>query len=193
MGGLVVLVSGGGTTLQNLIDAEAAGSVAETLRLVIADRPCGALDRAAAANIPRLLLDRKLYRAQLSQAILDAIPRDARLVVLGGFLSILREPLLTSFRRRIINIHPSLLPRHGGAGMYGRRVHESVLAAGEKESGCTVHFVDEGTDTGEIILQRRCEVLPGDTPDTLATRVAALEREAILSGVSAALSLEVAR
>ena len=103
--------------------------------------------------------------------------------MLAGFLSILRGPLIAAYAGKIINLHPSLLPKYGGPGMYGERVHRAVLAAGETESGCTVHLVDEGTDTGPILLQRKVPVLPGDDADTLAQRIHAEEHAAIVDAV----------
>jgi phosphoribosylglycinamide formyltransferase-1 len=105
------------------------------------------------------------------------------LIVLAGFLSILAGAILKEYSGRIINIHPALLPRFGGQGMYGERVHRAVLAAGETESGCTVHIVDAGTDTGPILLRRKVPVLPGDTPETLAGRIQKEEHVAIVEGV----------
>lgn len=100
---------------------------------------------------------------------------DIDLVVLAGFLAVIREPLLTTFSGRIVNIHPSLLPLHGGPGMYGHHVHEAVLAAGERQSGITIHVVDKQVDGGRILAQYPCEVLPGDTAETLASRIHPLE------------------
>ena len=97
------------------------------------------------------------------------------LVVLSGFLAVVREPLLTAYRDRIVNIHPSLLPRHGGPGMYGHHVHEAVLAAGDTTSGITIHLVNEQVDGGRILAQFTCPVMPDDTPDTLAARIHPLE------------------
>jgi phosphoribosylglycinamide formyltransferase-1 len=116
-------------------------------------------------------------RATLDDRV-DAALREAgtQLVVLAGYLRLFR---VQGWRGRCINIHPALLPRHGGKGLWGHHVHEAVLAAGDRESGCTVHWVDEQYDHGETILQRRCPVLPGDTPDTLAARVFAEELEAL--------------
>jgi phosphoribosylglycinamide formyltransferase 1 len=105
-------------------------------------------------------------------------------VCLAGYLRLLPNEVLRAFPRRVLNIHPALLPKFGGKGMYGRRVHEAVLAAGETESGCTVHLVTERYDEGEILVQKRCPVLPGDTPETLAARVLELEHEAYPEAVA---------
>ncbi|MCL1812935.1 MAG: phosphoribosylglycinamide formyltransferase, partial [Treponema sp.] len=114
----------------------------------------------------------KERREELSNRLLGiAHEYQAELIILAGFLSILQGELLSEYEGRIINLHPALLPKYGGAGMYGSRVHEAVLAAGEKESGCTVHLVDAGTDTGPILLQRKVPVLQDDTAESLAERI----------------------
>ncbi|MFQ3547446.1 MAG: phosphoribosylglycinamide formyltransferase [Termitinemataceae bacterium] len=187
-----VLVSGNGTNLQALLDAEAAGLLSPAkIGLVISDRNGAyALERARRAGKPALLiegnrdLDIETRRLDLSNRILEtAAAASLEFLVLAGFLSILRGPLLERYQNRIINIHPSLLPKFGGPGMYGERVHQAVLAAGEIESGCTVHLVDQGTDTGPILLQRRVPVLPQDSPASLAERIHREEHIAIVDGV----------
>lgn len=186
---IVVLASGAGTNFQAIIDAVAMGTLDVTIGMLITDRPgVLALSRAVRAGIPATVIDRREYRERLSDAILATIPPETALIVLAGFLSILEGEILQRYRGRIINLHPSLLPRHGGAGMYGSRVHEAVLAAGDAESGCTIHVVDEGTDTGPILLQRSLSVEEGDTPETLARRIAVLEHEAIVDGIRTVLN-----
>jgi phosphoribosylglycinamide formyltransferase-1 len=180
--------------LQALIDAERGGRLGQgAIAAVIADRECYALERAAAAGIPAWLeaqnkalpLDER--RLDLSGRILArALSAEAQALVLAGFLSILQGEILETYRERIINLHPALLPKFGG--LYGINVHRAVLAAGETESGCTIHYVDSGTDTGPILLQRRAPVLPGDTPETLAGRVGAEEHIAIVQGVCKVLA-----
>jgi phosphoribosylglycinamide formyltransferase-1 len=186
---ILVLVSGGGTNLQALIDAEKEGRLEDArIRAVISDRAgVYALERARAAGIAALteIPDRAFpqeeRRRDLSDRILRiARQRDAGLIILAGFLSILEGSLIQTYAGRIINLHPSLLPRFGGKGMYGERVHQAVLDAGEAESGCTVHMVDAGTDTGPVLLQRRVRVEPGDTVDTLALRIHHEEHIAIV-------------
>lgn len=185
---IAVLASGGGTTLQAILDAIAAGELRAGIAAVVADRPgTGAIARAAAAGHETAVLDRRRLGADLSRAISTHLPRDVRLVVLAGFLSIVTEPLLSRFAGRMINVHPSLLPAYGGVGMYGDRVHRAVLAGGETVSGCTVHQVDAGTDTGRIILQRRVPVEPGDTVDTLRERVQREERRALVEAIATLL------
>jgi len=185
-------VSGNGTNLQAILDAERSGRLdAAYVAVVISDRPGAyALERAKLAGKPALLLEanRNLpkdeRRLDLSNRILAAVQAvSAECIVLAGFLSILQGPILEQYRERIINIHPSLLPKFGGPGMYGKRVHQAVLDAGEQLSGCTVHVVDQGTDTGPILLQRTVPVLPDDTPDSLANRIHIEEHIAIVDGL----------
>lgn len=170
---LAVLVSGGGTTLKNLIDQTAAGTLPARIDRVVASRPgIGALLHAQAAGIPATVVDRKAHpdAASFSRVVFDAIdPAAVDLVCLAGWLSLLEIP--PAWAGRVMNIHPALLPAFGGKGMFGRHVHSAVIAAGCRVTGCTVHFVDASYDTGPIILQRVCEVLPDDTPETLAARV----------------------
>jgi phosphoribosylglycinamide formyltransferase-1 len=190
---ILVLVSGGGSNLQALIDAEKQGGPGPgKIAVVVSDRPGAyALERAHRAGIPALTepanpgLSGTERRRELSDRILGiARERDIGLIILAGFLSILEGELITAYAGRIINLHPSLLPRFGGAGMYGERVHRAVLDVGETESGCTVHLVDAGTDTGPILLQRRVPVLAGDTPDALAERVRREEHRAIVEAAA---------
>ncbi|MFP3090569.1 phosphoribosylglycinamide formyltransferase [Treponema sp. TIM-1] len=190
---ILVLVSGSGTNLQALIDAEKQGRLGPgRVAIVVSDRPqVYALTRAAAAGIPTLtepvnpLLAPKERRRDLSDRLLGiARERKIGLVALAGFLSILEGDFIQAYGGRIINLHPSLLPKFGGPGMYGLRVHRAVLAAGEKESGCTVHLVDAGTDTGPILLQRKVPVLPGDTPEGLAERIHGEEHIAIVAAAA---------
>jgi len=190
---LLVLVSGSGTNLQALVDAQRAGRLGNAkIVAVLSDRPDAfALERAKKAGIPALVetadtdLPPARRRSELSDRILKRVREyHADALVLAGFLSILEGELIAAYSGRMINLHPALLPKFGGAGMYGDRVHQAVLAAGESESGCTVHLVDAGTDTGEILLQRRVPVLRDDTPESLATRIHAEEHLAIVEAVT---------
>lgn len=171
-----VCVSGGGTNLQAIIDAVSAGTITNTeLALVISNKPGAyALERAKKAGISSEVLVPKDYedRNAFGEALIRCL-NDKRidLVVLAGYLVILPENFVKAFEGRIINIHPSLIPSHCGAGYYGLKVHESVLARGNKVTGATVHFVDEGTDSGPIISQKAVEVLDDDTPEVLQKRV----------------------
>ncbi len=177
---LVVLVSGGGTTLQNLLDRTADGRLDARIVGVVCSKPgAKAVERAAAAGVPVEVVPPKQpgpaspFGDRVWAAVRGFAPD---LVVLGGWLHLL--PIPEDFRGRVLNIHPSLLPAFGGKGMYGRRVHEAVLASGATESGCTVHFADDTYDTGPLVLRRAVPVRPDDTPDTLAARVFEAECEA---------------
>jgi phosphoribosylglycinamide formyltransferase-1 len=182
---LVVLISGGGTTMANLADRIAGGGLDARIRAVVSSRDRAAgIDRARERNLPAFVMprrdwlnaagtfDHEAYTAEMLHR-LEGTPID--LVVLAGFMSRLAPSLFERFP--VVNVHPALLPRYGGQGMYGHHVHEAVLAAGERESGCTVHFVDPEYDHGPILAQRKVPVLPEDTPETLAERVQAAERE----------------
>ena len=163
---VAVLVSGGGTNLQTLLDALQNSPVARVVR-VISSRPgAGALERARRAGVATTVLVNPADPNELLVAL-----RDAQLVVLAGYLKLVPPAVVAQFRRRMINIHPALLPDFGGPGMYGHHVHAAVLASGARESGATVHFVDEAFDRGDIIAQERVPVEPADTPETLAARV----------------------
>ncbi len=166
---VAVLASGGGTNLQTLLDALHDSPLARVAR-VITNRPdAGALERARRSGVPATVLRDPDDATELLAALAEG--RGADLVVLAGYLKLVPPPVVARFRWRMINIHPALLPAHGGPGMYGRRVHEAVLASGATESGATVHYVDEQYDRGPIIAQERVPVRPGDTTATLAARV----------------------
>jgi phosphoribosylglycinamide formyltransferase-1 len=172
---LCVLISGGGTTLQNFIDRIAAGTFAARIAGVVSSKADAlGVERAERAGLPVAVEARGPNFADRVWAAVRNFQPDY--VCLAGWLHLL--PIPADFRGRVLNIHPALLPKYGGKGMYGRHVHEAVLAAGEKESGCTVHFADDTYDTGPIVLQKRVPVLPGDTPETLAARIFAAECEA---------------
>jgi len=188
----MVLVSGGGTNLQALLDAEKTGGLGPgKIVLVVSDRPgVYALERAKTAGVPAVTVepDKTIppeeRRHKLSDHILSlAESHHINLIVLAGFLSILKGKIIQQYSGKMINLHPALLPKFGGKGMYGEKVHRAVLDAGEQESGCTVHLVDAGTDTGPILLQRRVPVLSGDTPDSLAERIHKEEHIAIVEAV----------
>ncbi len=177
---LAVLVSGGGTTLQNLIDRIADGRLDAEVALVVASREnTGGTRRAAAHDIPCVVVPwpGAAHAAQFSAEITRAVDAaDAELVIMGGFLRLWDFP--AHWDDRVLNIHPALLPAFGGQGMYGRHVHEAVIASGAKISGCTVHFASREYDKGPIVVQRAVAVHDEDTPDTLAARVFAEECEA---------------
>lgn len=173
---LTVLVSGGGTNLQAIIDSIADGRITDTeIVQVISNNPKAyALERAAKAGIPALCISPKSYenRELFHEALLAQIRKaDTDLIVLAGFMVVVPPSIIQAYKNRIINIHPSLIPSFCGKGYYGLHVHEAALAKGVKVSGATVHFVDEGTDTGPIIMQKAVEVKQGDTPKELQQRV----------------------
>jgi phosphoribosylglycinamide formyltransferase-1 len=172
---LCVLISGGGTTLQNFIDRIVAGTFAARIAGVVSSKPDTlGVERAKAAGLPVVVEPKGPNFADRVWAAVRRFHPDY--VCLAGWLHLL--PIPADFRGRVLNIHPALLPKYGGKGMYGRHVHEAVLSAGEKESGCTVHFADDTYDTGPIVLQKQVPVLPGDSPEALAVRVFAAECEA---------------
>ena len=173
---VAVRVSGGGTNLQAILDSVDNNRITNTeISLVISNKPGAyALERAAGKNIPSKVLVPKEYESRdaFGQGLVDVLKEaEIDLVVLAGYLVILPENFVKAYEGKIINIHPSLIPSHCGAGYYGLKVHESVLARGNKVTGATVHFVDEGTDSGPIILQKAVEVEQDDTPETLQRRV----------------------
>jgi phosphoribosylglycinamide formyltransferase-1 len=173
---LAVLVSGGGTNLQAIIDAIAEGRITNAkIAVVISNNPNAyALERAKKHNIPAVCVSPKSFetRESFNRELLRSIQAyEADLVVLAGCLVVIPEIMVKAYPNRIINIHPSLIPAFCGTGYYGLKVHEGVLERGVKVTGATVHFVDEGTDTGPIILQKAVEVLPEDTPKSLQQRV----------------------
>ena len=176
MTNIAVMVSGGGTNLQALIDAQKAGKIPHgPIKLVIASNDRAyALERAEKAGIDSVVIRHKDYPVQeeFDQKIVDTLHAyDIDMVVLAGYLSILGPTMIRAYEDRIINIHPSLIPSFCGKGFYGLKVHEEALKRGVKVTGATVHFVDEGTDTGPIILQKAVEVRQGDTPEVLQRRV----------------------
>jgi len=177
---IAVLISGGGTTLRNLIEMQREQQLPIDIRLVISSTAAAkGLNFAHEANIPALVVPKK--KDQTAEAYCQAIFEPCRqagvqLIVMGGFLK--HVPIPPDFENRVINIHPSLIPAFCGQGMYGHRVHESVLEFGAKVSGCTVHFVDNQYDNGPIILQKPVPVLNDDTADTLQQRVFAADCEA---------------
>ncbi len=175
---IAVLISGSGSNLQAIIDNIENGHLNCSIEFVISDKPdVYGLKRAEEKGIKTLVFDKKIYKSNLSDAILEVIDNKVDFIVLAGFLSILKGEILDKFNNRIINIHPSLIPSFCGAGMYGIRVHESVIKSGVKVSGCTVHFVDKGTDTGPVILQKVVPVYFEDDAQSLQKRV--LEQEHI--------------
>ena len=173
---IAVLVSGGGTNLQALIDAQNSGIIESgRVELVISNNPDAyALERASKAGIPGVVISKKNLGSQeaFEEAIVAALEENKiDLIVLAGFMSILSEKFTSLYPKRILNVHPSLIPSFCGAGFYGLKVHEEALKYGVKVTGATVHFVNELCDGGEIIAQKAVSIEPGDTPEILQRRV----------------------
>lgn len=192
---IAVLVSGGGSNLQAILDAIDSGKLDSVMvELVISsNREAYALKRAENRGIPTMVIDGRDWPGPRERdgrllEVLDELNPD--LIVLAGYMKILPKSIVGRFPRRIINIHPSLIPKFCGEGFYGMRVHRAVLESGEQVSGATVHYVDEGVDTGEILLQEQVPVLRGDTPESLAARVLETEHR-ILPEVINRLSREI--
>lgn len=180
---VAVLVSGGGTNLQAIIDKVQSGELpqVELVKVISSKEGAFALERAAKAGIPTAV-------AKEQADVLNELKAcGTELIVLAGYMKVLSEEIIKEYRNRIINIHPSLIPKYCGKGFYGIRVHNAVIAGDETESGATVHYVDEGVDTGEIILQRKVPVEPGDTPEDLAARVLKVEHVILAEGLKIAI------
>ncbi len=180
---VAVLVSGGGTNLQAIIDKVAAGELpqAELVKVISSKEGAFALERAAKAGIATVVAKEQ------DDVLAELRACGAEIIVLAGYMKVLSPEIIKNFRNRIINIHPSLIPKYCGKGFYGMRVHTAVIEGGEKESGATVHFVDEGVDTGEIIMQEKVPVLEGDTPEDLAARVLKVEHRILAEGLKKAI------
>jgi phosphoribosylglycinamide formyltransferase 1 len=174
MRNIAIFASGSGTNAENIIRYFSNRKSAEVSLVLSNRREAYVLKRAASLNVRSVFFDHKdLYEKEKVSRYLSMYKID--FIVLAGFLWLIPENILNIYEKRIINIHPALLPKHGGKGMYGERVHEEVIAKHEKESGITIHYVNNHYDEGDIIFQARCAVTPEDTPDTLAAKVHALE------------------
>ena len=175
---IAIFASGTGSNTKNIIEyLNKKSNSTVKVGLIVSNKPgAGVLDIAASNNIPSMIIDKeKFFRGN---AYVDEL-RDANtdFIVLAGFLWKIPTELIKAFYSKMINIHPALLPKYGGKGMYGRFVHEAVLANKEKESGITIHYVDEHYDNGDVIFQETCEVSPSDTPETLAEKIHRLEHQ----------------
>lgn len=183
-----VMVSGGGTNFQAVIDGVSSGQIPDSkiVQVISSSSRAYALERAKKHGIPGFVVSSRDYPDQAEKAdrILQLLKeKETDLIVLAGYMSVIDERIVDAYRGRIINIHPSLIPKYCGKGFYGKKVHEAVIAGGEKVSGATVHFVDEGIDTGTIILQEQVPVLPGDTADDLAARVLVIEHKILTEAI----------
>lgn len=190
-----VLASGSGSNLQAIIDACERGEAGARVAVVVCNvEDAYALERARKHGIPAAFIPHKgKPREEHEREVVAELKKhDVGLIVLAGYLRMLTPYIVREFKNRIINIHPALLPSFGGKGMHGIHVHEAVIASGSKVSGCTVHFVDEGVDTGPIILQRTVPVLPDDTPQSLAARVLDEEHRALPEAVRLIAAAKVA-
>lgn len=186
MKNIVILISGSGTNLQRIIDCIENGEIQNAkISLVIADRECFGLERAKNHNIPNELIKRGKY---FHENLLKAIPENTDLIVLAGFLSILSKEICEKFKGKMINIHPALLPKFGGKGMWGANVHQAVLNSNEKESGATVHFVTSGIDEGEMIIQESVPVFENDTVESLAKKIHQIEYEILPKAINFVLN-----
>lgn len=182
MRNIIVLVSGGGTNLQRIIDCTNNGKIPDAkISLVAADRNCYGLTRAENHQIPNVLIkEGKKFCKNLERYL----PEKVDLIVLAGFLSIITPEFIEKIKGKIINIHPSLLPKFGGKKMWGMNVHNAVIKAQETESGATVHFVTSRIDEGEIILQGKIPVIPTDTPKSLAEKIHQVEYEILPKAIA---------
>ena len=183
MSKIAVIVSGSGSNLQSIIDSVKSGRLECSIECVVSDRVCYAVERAEKVGIKTKVLDKAVYKRNLSDKIDELLEGKVDYIILAGFLSILNSEFVKKWEKRIINIHPSLLPKYGGAGMYGMKIHEAVIRDGEKESGCTVHYVDSGIDTGEIIIQEKVKVEKNESPETLQDKVLEKEHRVLVKAI----------
>jgi len=185
---IAVFASGGGTNLQALLDSAARGDIEGAICAVISNNSGAfALERARNANIAAYHVSFKKYpeHSGFVKALNDIFDNHTiNLIALAGYMKLLPVEIIRRYRSRIINIHPALLPKYGGMGMYGINVHKAVLNSGDKVSGATVHFVDEAYDHGPILIQRTVPVEPGDTPEALAARVIEIEHRILPEAVN---------
>ncbi|MGF1670048.1 MAG: phosphoribosylglycinamide formyltransferase [Balneolaceae bacterium] len=189
MKNIVVFASGSGTNFQSLIDATVSGKIKAGICGLIAGKPgIEAIKRAERASIPVRILSSKSPGYQ-DEMLIQLEKWDPDLIVLAGYLTKLPEIIVEKYSRKIINIHPSLLPKYGGHGFYGMRVHRAVLESGDPESGCTVHYVTDEYDEGPVIAQRKVPVKPGDSPENLAKRVLEEEHKLLPEVVSKILNI----
>lgn len=174
MRNIAIFASGNGTNAENIAEYFSKNEKIKVALIVSSRANAGVHERARRLGIPSLTLPKADFIA--GEPVLQVL-REYRIdfVVLAGFMCLVSEPLLRAFPNRIVNIHPALLPKFGGKGMFGHHVHEAVVAAGEKESGITIHYINEQYDEGQIVFQASCPLIPEDTPDTVAAKVHALE------------------
>ena len=180
---IAVLVSGNGTNLQAIID-HYLNNPDIKISLVISNKADAyALKRASLANIPTMVISKKDFPNQSDEILKQVKAHNIDLIVLAGYLSILSGSIINEYKNKIINIHPSLIPAFCGPGMYGHHVHEAVIKSGVRYSGCTVHFVNGGVDSGPIILQQAVDVFYTDTPDSIATKILVYEHKLLVKAI----------
>ncbi|MCB2285887.1 phosphoribosylglycinamide formyltransferase [Clostridium algidicarnis] len=181
---IAFLISGTGTNLQYIIDKINEKELDCVIKMVISDNPKAiGLTKANLQGIPSYVLDKNTYGENIGDEIIKIIKDKVDLIVLGGFLSILKGEILDRYKGKIINIHPSLIPKFCGKGMYGIKVHEAVLNSGDKITGCTLHFVSRGVDMGTIILQKSLNITGEESPKTLQEKVLKEEHRCLLEGI----------
>ncbi|MBU5590536.1 phosphoribosylglycinamide formyltransferase [Clostridium sp. MSJ-4] len=181
---IAFLISGSGTNLQYIIDKINQGEINCSIEMVISDNPLAkGIERAKKQGIPCYVLDKKIYGENIGDEVFKIIGDKVDLIVLGGFLSILKGQLLKRYKNKIINIHPSLIPSFCGKGMYGIKVHQAVIDSGVKVTGCTVHFVNEEIDRGAILIQRALYINPEEKAETLQRRVLKEEHLCLLEAI----------
>ncbi|MEN8202484.1 MAG: phosphoribosylglycinamide formyltransferase [Bacteroidota bacterium] len=173
---IAIFASGSGTNAENLIRFFRTGHSGQVGLVLSNNRNAGVIERAQSNDVETIVFNRKQFY-ETGEVLDILIEREIEFVVLAGFLWLVPIPLLEAYENKVVNIHPALLPKYGGKGMYGSHVHEAVIANGETESGITIHYVNQKYDDGDIIFQARCKVEPGDTPETLASRIHLLEYE----------------
>lgn len=179
---LAVFVSGNGSNLQSIIDAIQQNVLNEiTIDVVVADRDCFAIQRAEQAGIEVILVNRKSNWTDEVYTLLKS--KQISHIVLAGFLSILNSIICEEWKNKIINLHPSLLPKYGGKGMYGLKVHQAVIDNKETQSGATVHYVTEGVDEGNILMQKTCSVDLNETPDSLQNKIHLIEKDILIESI----------
>ena len=178
---LAIFVSGGGTDMQSILDGISSGEINAQVAFVLASKPgIFAIERAEKFGAKVEIFEKTKFESleKMYDEVIKLLDKNkVDYIILAGYLTILSSNIIKAYRNKIINIHPSLIPKYCGDGMYGMRVHTAVIAGKEKESGCTVHFVDEGVDTGKIIAQEKVPVFEDDTPETLQKRVLEKEHE----------------
>ena len=180
---IAVLVSGNGTNLQAIIDHYLNNPDIKISLVISNKKDAYALKRAGLANIPTMIISKKDFPNQSDEILKQVKANNIDLIVLAGYLSILSGSIINEYKNKIINIHPSLIPSFCGPGMYGHHVHEAVIKSGVRYSGCTVHFVNGGVDSGPIILQQAVDVFYTDTPDSVAAKILVYEHKLLVKAI----------